>query len=371
MRILFINWSRVEFAGGEKHLLSLIREMMNAGIEAMLLCPTGSPLAQRATARGIPVTETALDYFKKTRPWPYISSVISVHKIVKRFQPDAIHAQSANSLHWLLPFAWFSNIPIGCQIQDFEIYQRFPLWTLRRIPVSFAASEVIRKHAIGTFKVSVNKCLTVWQGIENLPKNTSEQVRAMRKDLGLGSSDIAVGICGRIHPRKGQHLFIEAAALLKKEASIKWIIAGDRTAADIHYLKELDAMIKKHGLDSQVRFTGFISDMSVFLRALDIIAVPSQDEPLGLISVEAQAAGRPAVVSASGGMPESVEDGRTGIVMRNLDADELSYQVAKLANHPEMRRRMGKAGQERFARYFTIRANAERIMRLYCGLTGR
>lgn len=370
MRILFLNWSRVEYAGGEKHLLALVKEMKCLGVEPRLLCPSKSPLAQRAAEAGIEVSEIRLDYFKKSNPLPYLSSVASVHNEIKKFKPDLIHAQGVNSLHWLMPFAFLSNIPIGCQQQDYEVLNRFSLWALRKIPLSIAASDALRKHVIRAFNLNTRKCLTVRQGIEYLPEATSGQIGAMRKYLGLGINDIAVGICGRIHSRKGQHLFIEAAALLKKEVSIKWFIAGDRAAADLNYLKELDTLIKKYCLDSRVCFTGFIADMSVFLRALDIIAVPSQDEPLGLISVEAQAAGRSAVVSASGGMPESVEDGRTGIVMRSLDAAELARQVKVLANDPEQRRRMGRAGQERFVRRFTIRENALKIIEQYKILAG-
>lgn len=370
MRILFINWSRVEFAGGEKHLLALVKEMKNLGVDPRLLCPVKSPLAQMTAETGIGVSEVRLDFFKKSNPLPYLRSVVSVYKEVKKFKPDLIHAQGANSLHWLMPLAFLGNIPICCKLQDFEVWNRFSLWALRKIPVVFTDSEALRKHVIPAFNISENKCLTIRPGIEPLVEVTAEQVRNLRKSLELTANDIAVGICSRIHYRKGQHLFLKAAAILKKETSIKWIIAGDRTAADICYLEELDAMIKEQGLDSRVRFTGFISALPVFLRALDIVTVPSQEEPFGLISIDAQAQARPVIVSNQGGLPESVEDGRTGIVMRSLDAAELARQVKVLANDPEQRRRMGRAGQERFARRFTIRGNALKVIEQYKILAG-
>jgi glycosyltransferase involved in cell wall biosynthesis len=89
-----------------------------------------------------------------------------------------------------------------------------------------------------------------------------------------------------------------------------------------------------------------------------------------LISIDAQAQARPVIVSNQGGLPESVEDGRTGIVMRSLDAAELARQVKVLANDPEQRRRMGRAGQERFARRFTIRGNALKVIEQYKILAG-
>ncbi|MBI5804749.1 glycosyltransferase family 4 protein [candidate division TA06 bacterium] len=348
----------------------MVKEMKNMGIEPRLLCPPQSPLAQKAAEAGINVSEICLDFFKKGEPLPYIRSVISISKEVKKFKPDLIHAQGANSLHWLMPFALFGKIPICCKLQDFEVSNRFSLWALRKIPVVFTDSEALRKRVILTYKINGNKCLTIRPGIEPLTEAAAEPVRAMRKRLGLGPSDIAVGICSRIHPRKGQHLFLKAVDILKEETSIKWIIAGDRETADLNYLEELDTLINNYRLDSRVSFTGFISDLPVFLSALDIVTVPSQEEPFGLISIDAQAQSRPVIVSNQGGLPESVEDGLTGIVMRKLDAIELARQVMVLASDPEYRRRMGRAGQKRIAQGFTIRQNALKIIEQYKILAG-
>jgi len=370
MRILFLNWSRVEYAGGEKHLLALIKEMKCLGVEPRLLCPSKSPLAQRATEAGIGVSEIRLDYFKKSNPLPYLSSVVSIRNEIKRFKPALIHAQGFNSLHWLMPFAFLSNIPIGCQQQDFEVLNRFSLWALRKIPISFATSDALRKHVIEVFKVDKDKCLTIRQSIEPLGEAAPGQARAMRKSLGLDPGDIAVGLCGRIHPRKGQHIFIGAAAILKKETFIKWFIAGDRAIADSGYLGELDALIKEQGMNSRVRFTGFISDMSVFLKALDIIAVPSQDEPLGLISVEAQAQGRPVIVSSQGGLPETVAEGTSGLILEENTPECLASKVRQLVNDKERRNKMGRAGRSVYQRRFTIKENAFKILEQYKVLAG-
>jgi glycosyltransferase involved in cell wall biosynthesis len=365
MRILFINWSRVEYAGGEKHLLSLIKEMKNLGIELRLLCPNKSPLALRAAEAGLGVSEVRLDFFNKNNPLPYFRSVVSVYKEVKKFKPELIHAQGANSLHWLMPFAFLGNIPICCKLQDFEVWNRFSLWTLRKIPRCFADSEALRKRVALDFKISENKCIFVRPGIEPLTEVVSEQVRAMRKRLGLGTNDIAVGICSRIHPRKGQHLFLKAAAILKNETSIKWIIAGDRTAADPNYLAELDALIKNQGLDSRVRFTGFISALPVFLKALDIVTVPSQEEPFGLISIDAQAQARPVIVSNQGGLPETLLPEISGIIMEKNTPQCLACHVSALAGDEQKRREMGRAGKANYLKKFTIKENAQRVLEQY------
>ncbi len=370
MKILFLNWSRVEYAGGEKHLLALIKEMKFLGVEPRLLCPNKSPLAQRASEAGIEVSEISLDYFEKSNPLPYLSSVVSVYNEIKKFKPDLIHGQGVNSLHWLMPFAFLTDIPIGCQQQDYEVLNRFSLWTLRKIPISFATSDALRKHVTEAFKVNADKCLTIRQSIEPLCESSPEQVRVMRKGLGLDPGEIAVGICGRIHPRKGQHIFIKAAAILKKETSIKWFIAGDRAIADGRYLGELDALIKEHGLGSRLCFTGFISDMSVFLKSLDLITVPSQDEPLGLISVEAQAQGRPVIVSGQGGLPETVAEGTSGLVLEENTPECLASKVRQLANDKERRDKMGRAGRFVYQSRFTIKENAFKILQQYKILVG-
>jgi glycosyltransferase involved in cell wall biosynthesis len=364
MRILFVNWSRVEFAGGEKHLLFLVREIMNRGQEVMLLCPAGSPLAQRAAAQGIPLAEATLEFFKKIKPWPYISSVLSVNRVIKQFHPDIIHAQGAHSLHWLLPYTLFSNIHIVCQLQDFEIHHNFSRWAMRRIPLCISVTDALRKHLVKEYGISLEKCPIITPGV-NMPDSDPKKTKALRKEMGLNSGDVAVGICGRIHSRKGQHLFVQAAGMLKNEPGLKWFIVGDRGNAEEAYPEKLDEMIRGLKLKDKVRFTGFISDMPLMLDALDVVAIPSSVEPIGLITLEVQAKQKPVIVSNVGGLPEAIIPDITGTIMEEYTAECLAWHVLDMARNKKKRLDMGVAGKKFYQRSFTIAENARAILEQY------
>jgi glycosyltransferase involved in cell wall biosynthesis len=368
MRIMFVNWSRCEFGGGEKHLLALMKELAGTGTEVMLLCPAGSPLAEKAISQNIPVKELAFVFFEKCRPWEYITSVISIYKQVKIFRPDIIHAQGANSLEWLMPLVWLTNMKVCCLFQDFEVESRFSRWALPRISSGIADSEAVRGQLIVHYGLDSDRCLTIKQAIESMPETDRARTRELRRMLNLDSCDIAVGLCGRIHPRKGQRLFILASAVLKGKNNIKWFIAGDRQTADPEFLAELDDLIKQQGPGLQLSFTGFITNMSEFLDALDIVAVPSHKEPLGLISVEAQAKQRPVIVSGEGGLPETLIRDVSGIIMEEYTPECLARHVASLADDKQKRTRMGRAGREYYLREFTISQNAQKISEHYASL---
>jgi|GEM_PF-2917106 glycosyltransferase involved in cell wall biosynthesis len=371
MKILFINWSRVEYAGGEKHLLALAKEIKRAGHQTLLICPPSSPLLIKAAEAGVETTDVVLEFFQKKKFWRYAASVWAIYKTIKKFRPDVIHAQGANSLHWLLPVVWFSKTPVGCQLQDFEVSNRFSLWVLRQIPVSFADSDAVREHMISCYGLNLEKCPTIRQSIEPMPGVDPNRIRVLRKEMSLTPGKIAVGICGRIHPNKGQQLFIETAGLLKHEAKLQWFIAGNRETADHRYLEKLDTLIKKTGLESRVRFTGFISNMPEFLEMLDLVVVPSLQEPLGLISVEAQAMQKPVIVSGRGGLPETVQPGVSGIVMEQNTPQCLARHVLSLAEDGRKRRQMGRAGKTFYQRHYTIAENARLILGQYSELTDR
>jgi glycosyltransferase involved in cell wall biosynthesis len=274
-------------------------------------------------------------------------------------------------LHWLLPVAWFFKTPVGCQLQDFEVSNRFSLWALRQIPVGFADSNVVRKHMISGYGLNPEKCPTIRQSIEPMPRVDPNRIRVLRKAMCLTPGKIAVGICGRIHPNKGHGLFIQAAGLLKHRSDLMWYIAGDHKTAERGYMEELEALIERLGLGSRVRFTGFITDMAGFLEMLDLVVVPSLQEPLGLISVEAQAMQKPVIVSGRGGLPETVQPGISGIVMEQNTPRCLARHVLALAENGWKRRQMGRAGKDFYQKHYTIAENARLILEQYGKLTDR
>lgn len=176
-----------------------------------------------------------------------------------------------------------------------------------------------------------------------------------RRGLGLEDRFVLLTVA-RLQLRKGHDLVIRAlAALAPSNPVLHYVIAG--TGAERDRLEQLAAQL---GVSERVTFVGHVSpdDLPGLYAACDVFVHPnrvegSDIEGFGLVFLEAAAAGRPAIGGNSGGVPETLIDGETGVLVSGTDVSELARAIQGLAGDPARRRQMGMAARARVERDFT------------------
>jgi len=166
-----------------------------------------------------------------------------------------------------------------------------------------------------------------------------------RSELGLPAGRFVVAVVGRVHPWKGQDVLARALAEpAMAQIGAVGVVAGDAIPggdAD----ERLDALAADLGVQDRLVRLGFRDDVDTVLGAADAVAVPStRPEPLGLVALEAGAAGLPVVASADGGVAEVVRDGVSGLLVAPGDPAALAAALARLAGDPEEAARLGREG---------------------------
>ncbi|MEW6143746.1 MAG: glycosyltransferase family 4 protein [Thermodesulfobacteriota bacterium] len=197
------------------------------------------------------------------------------------------------------------------------------------------------------------------------PVSTSGEIRSA---YGLAVDTVIVGSTGRIVPRKGYELFIEAAGIALGKLgggrySVKFVIVGDTPYffQDDHLGKLKRTVIDK-GLGDSFIFTGFRKDVRPCLKDFDIFVIPSSyPDPFPRSVIEAMSFSLPVVGYRAGGIVESVEDGVTGILSEPGDARQLAEAILKLITDKGLRESMGRAGLERVREKFSAQAVASEI----------
>ncbi|HEY5373387.1 MAG TPA: glycosyltransferase family 4 protein [Polyangiaceae bacterium] len=194
----------------------------------------------------------------------------------------------------------------------------------------------------------------------------------VRADLGI-APDAPVVICvARIFRGKGQALLIQALALLtRKLPQIKLLIVGQDYPPKNNHTNELRALCAELGVTGNVIFTGLRSDVPRLLAAADILAMPSFQEPFGLVYAEAMAMKKPVIAFDNGGTPEVVEHEKTGLLSPQDDVPALAANLRRLVKDPELRTRMGEYGRQRVETRFVPRRLAEDVARVYTEVMGR
>jgi phosphatidylinositol alpha-1,6-mannosyltransferase len=171
----------------------------------------------------------------------------------------------------------------------------------------------------------------------------------LRKELGLADRRVIVS-ASRLVRRKGQDRLLKAwPALLRHHPDAALLIVGDG-----HHRRALERLARRLQLDHHVRFVGSVADdlLPEYLATAELFAMPCrtmwwgmQVEGLGLSILEASAAGLPVVVGRSGGAPEALIDGHTGILVDDWSADGLATLLGRLLDDPLRLQEMGANGR--------------------------
>ena len=117
----------------------------------------------------------------------------------------------------------------------------------------------------------------------------------------------------------------------------------------------------------RLRLTGETTDVAPYLAAADVVTVPSRNEGMGRVVVEAMALGRPVVATAVGGIPDVVTDGECGRLVAPEDVDTLAAALIELGRDPALRRKLGEAAAQR-AEAFSTAVAREKLLAVYAAL---
>lgn len=175
---------------------------------------------------------------------------------------------------------------------------------------------------------------------------------------------------GALKPRKGYEVSIRAIAQAREATpNLCYVVIGDHSAPE--YVGHLRTLITNLGLENTVHLLGQVSETELRgwyhrcdLFLLTPVQVEGAFEGFGLVYLEAAACGKPVVGSRSGGVPEAVVDGLTGLLVPEGDVKATADAIVRLLTDPDLSGRLGRAGQER-AKEFSWEAYAQRLEEVY------
>lgn len=226
-------------------------------------------------------------------------------------------------------------------------------------------------HALG-LGVSAAQLSCIPNGVDTtqFAPRPGARMGALRRRFGIAAETPLVGFVGRFSPEKGPELFLRAALLLQAaHPEARCVMVGDGPMRG-----ELEAFVARFGLDGLVHLAGTCRDMPAVYNELDLVVSSSHSEALPLAVMEAMASGLPVVATKAGGIPDLIEQGRTGWLVGLRDFEGLANQVAHILRTPGELQRMGTHARtravERFALAETVDATAQLLERLAAGGRG-
>lgn len=225
------------------------------------------------------------------------------------------------------------NLPLGSIIQSGIERMIGP-----RPDLYLAVSRNIAERIVTVWGASRETVRVIYNGVDDSFFLVGQRRLAAGEKTGRNPKRLSVGLLGRLAYEKGFDLALRAFAQVSSGhpgSAVK--VAGDGPCR-----ASLERLARNLGLANRVSFLGHVSDPASFLKSVDILLVPSRSEGFGLVSAEAQASAVPVVVSRSGGLPETVEEGQTGFVTTPGRVDLVAAALDVLMRDDRLRSAMGR-----------------------------
>jgi glycosyltransferase involved in cell wall biosynthesis len=368
-RVLFVS-TPAYIGGAEVSLLALMEHLDATRYQPALVTGGPGPLLDEARAAGIPCAVQEFAWSSRRRPWRYPASVVSLGQRIRRGRFDVIHTNCDRSLRSVMWASLLSRTPYVSHVRDFSRtwFEARNVSALNRAARVVANSEATMRACIDA-GVKQRLIVTLYNPIDlrafkGVPAEARGQVRA---ELGIPSDALVVGFVGQIQRIKGCIEFVSAACEVAGQGpNTHYLLVGAAPPGDeaARFALELEQQVRASAWPERFHFAGYRADIPRVMRAIDILAVPSWNEPFGRVAVEGMAARCAVVGTNAGGLPEIVTDGRDGLLVPPNDVVALATAFARLRADQELRRRLANEG-ERSAERFSIEQHVDAAQGLY------
>jgi glycosyltransferase involved in cell wall biosynthesis len=347
----------------ESRMTELEKKMVTEGIEK----------AKKLGVRVIPLPSMV----RRVNPIRDLMALFSLIGIIIAEKPHIVHTHSSKAGIIGRLAAKFAGVPYIVHTPHGHVFyghfsplaSKIFLW-LEKLFSKFtdrmiALTEGERDDYLNFSVCNPTKLLTIHSGV-NVEKFMQPNGNAIqkRRSLGLNQKGPIIGFVGWLLPIKGPGHLLKAMEYVwseHPETSVVFVGKGD---LDV----KLRAETLRMNANGRVKFLGWREDVDEIMPIFDMLVLPSLNEGMGRVLVEAMAAGKPVVASRVGGIPDLVQHCKTGFLVSPADEKALADSIKKLLSDPEKAFSMGIQGRK-YCQQFSLEAMITKLDDLYSNLT--
>jgi L-malate glycosyltransferase len=302
-------------SGSERCLQVILDNCKHNDVDPILISPANSPMHEWASLHSIKSYKIDLQVFNSRRPWRWLIAQFKVFYILAVRRIQIAHSNQIWSYRVITIPTSLLGIKRICHMRD-PLHKGSIWWLNSTVDATICISDHIKRQYDEQFSSRQSHLVkTIIDPVTFHPPMSSTELIAAKETakqkLGLDRNTFIFGFIGQIAPVKG---LVELLNCLSKLEHKNWllVVAGKDPSESQAYLKQCIELAKQLDITDRVKFIGFVENSKNFYLAVDLIAMFSLQEPLGLIPLEAAVNYTPTIANKVGGLPETIQDGKTG-----------------------------------------------------------
>lgn len=364
LRVLFLIEHVQDEGGAERVAIGLATHLPKDRFDVWMCSTRGAEASAVAALQAAGVTH--FDLGRNSR-WDH-HRLASLIALVRRERFDVLHAHMFGSNLWGTLIGRACGVPVVLAHEHTWSYEGNLIrkwldgYVIGRLATRFiAVSALDAQRMVSIEHVPEKKVVLLPNGY--MPRADAPD-GDIRRELGIDARTPLIAAIAALRPQKAFSVLLQAhARVIAEMPETRLVIAGGGSEREA-----LEGLSAQLGLTHRVHFLGYRADVDAILRASDVAALSSDYEGTPVVAFECMANHTPLVATAVGGLPEVVENGRTGLLVPPRNPAALAEAILGLLTDSARREQMGLAAAGRLPE-FTIEASIARLTMLYEALT--
>lgn len=356
--------------GAERLMVPYLQQLQKKDVHLRVCAfqiKQGNPIAQQITALGVPVDLIPIPHLRDGTAIPRLYSYL------RRQPAQLVHTQLefANTIGTVA--ARLHRLPTVCTLHTIDELHpntkearrlRLMWWVLRHgCQHLIAVSEGLRQHYLARLPLSKQPFTTLYNGIdiERFSPQPASQRLTHRQTYRLPANARVILTVAVLRQPKGVQYMIQALPqILQALPDVYYLVVGSGD-----YEPELKKLAEEGGVSERVIFAGTQYNIPDWLAMSDLFVLPTLDDALPTVLMEAMASGLPIIASEVGGVPEMVISEENGLLLPPAQPNRLAQACIQLLQEPALAQKMGETGRTIAQKRFNLVRQADALEQIY------
>ena len=351
--ILFIV--RTMGLGGTENVVLQLCEILAGRVKKIIVCSSGGVHEKLLEKMGI--KHYHIPDIASKNPTDMVKNCLEIRKIIKKEEITVVHSHHRMAALYVELLTNNRIIKIANAHNTFYDKKWLTYYAYHNTKL-VAVGNMVKKNLIEYFGLEESQISVIHNAVKPF-NNEVESIELLTRAHEAGR--ILIGNIGRLSEQKGMSYFIAAADIvLKKHPEVLFFIVGDGELKE-----DLVQVVRQKGLEENIIFLGYRSDIQNVMSQLDFIVLSSLWEGLPLTPIEAFSVGKTVIGTAVDGTPEIIRNGIDGCLVEARNSNQLAEKMCFLLDHLEVRKKMEKQAKERYQKAFSFVKLTDKYIKFY------